>query len=133
MNLLIRYSGMETAVSKFGSWQRVEDGGFPRYSLSRARPLSLGPSVPPLIPLFFLYLSLFLFPFLIPLVVALAHTLPAYDIPFPPRRTGIYRKGMISARRDRGSGDRLGIPKPSCASALGRRHVPRGAPSLWSG
>ncbi len=40
---------------------------------------------------------------------------PTYAVPFPPRRIGEYRKGMISARprRTKGSEDRLGIPKTS--------------------
>ena len=35
-------------------------------------------------------------------------------VPFPPRRTGGYRTGMISARPlyRKGPGDRFGIPKP---------------------
>jgi len=39
---------------------------------------------------------------------------PTCEVPFPPRRSGEYRKGMIPARPlyTRGAGDRFGIPNP---------------------
>ena len=60
---------------------------------------------------------------------------PAYhltcDIPFPPRRTGRYWKRIISARPSH-QGVRRSVWNPE-TFAHGRRHVPRGAPSLRSG
>jgi hypothetical protein len=52
---------------------------------------------------------------------------PTCDVPFPPRRTGRYRKGMISALPSY-QGVRRSVWDPE-TSAQGRRHVPRGAPS----
>jgi hypothetical protein len=45
---------------------------------------------------------------------SLVHSpLPPLSLPLSPRRTGKYRKGMISASLcTRGSGDRFGVPKP---------------------
>jgi hypothetical protein len=56
---------------------------------------------------------------------------PTCDVPFPPTRTGRYWKGMISARPSY-QGVRRSVCDPE-TFAPGRRHVPRGAPSLGSG
>ena len=53
------------------------------------------------------------------------------DVPFPPRRTGRFRKGMISARPSYQVVKSSGWDPETFAP--GRRHVPRGAPSLGSG
>jgi hypothetical protein len=48
----------------------------------------------------------------------------------PPRRTGRYRKGMISSR-PLYQGQEIGLDPETFAQ--GRRHVPRGSPSRRSG
>jgi hypothetical protein len=48
---------------------------------------------------------------------------PTCDVPFPPRRTGRYRKGMISA------GVRRSVWGPE-TFAPGLRHVSRGSPEV---
>ncbi len=56
---------------------------------------------------------------------------PTCEVPFTPRRTSRYRKGMISARPSY-QGVRRAVWDPDTFDP-GRRHVPRDAPSLGSG